>query len=65
MKQKVEFYLINKIKVHIETDNDRFYNGLILECSENHLVIFDRVLNEVFISFSEITLFEKFKELGE
>lgn len=65
MKQKVEFYLVNKINIHVETDSGRFYNGILLECSDKHLVIMDRVLGEMFILFSEIKLFEKFKEAKE
>ena len=62
MKSKVEFYLKEKIKVHIETKSNSFYNGLILECADEHLILIDRYLGRVYIYFFEITKFERFKE---
>jgi len=65
MKQKIDFYLRNKIQIHIETANGRFYNGLILECSNNHLILLDKVLGEIFLMFSEINVLEKNKFTNE
>lgn len=63
--EKIEFYQDNKIKIHIETRDLQFYNGLIIEHSDKHLIILDRYVGQVFIYFQEITSFEKFKEAKE
>lgn len=63
MKKKAEFYLEKKVKVHIETKSGRFYNGLILELHFDHLILIDKVLGEIIINCSEITVFEKYREV--
>ena len=65
LKEKVEFYLTNKISVHIETYSNRFYNGLVLECSNKHLLLLDKVLGKIYITFSEIIILEKNKWMKE
>jgi len=64
LKQKVDFYQKQKTIVHIETFNGRFYNGIILDSSDKHLVLNDRKIGELFLNFSEISLLEKNKWLG-
>jgi len=61
LKAKVEFYFTHKISVHIETSTGRFYNGLITEFSNKSLVLFDRVIGDMFVLFSEIEIFDKDK----
>jgi len=65
IQEKVQFFFEKKITVHLEKHNGQFYNGLILECSDKHLVLLDRVVGEVFIFYSEITKLEPFKERRE
>ena len=64
IREKVDFFFKHKIQVHIVLQNNQFYNGLILEHSDKHLVLFDRVVEKVFIFYSEIDKLENFKERG-
>lgn len=61
--QKVEFFFKHKIKIHIMKEDGQFYNGLILEHFNKHLVLHDRVVGQVFIFYSEIKKIENFKEV--
>lgn len=60
-REKVEFYLNNKTTLFLKKNNGTFYIGLILECSDKHLIFFDRKVGEVFILFSEIEKIEPYK----
>jgi len=58
------FLFENKITCHIDTLDDDFYNGLIIELHETFLVMNDRVLGETPIAFSTIKNIERFRENG-
>lgn len=62
IREKIEFFLTNKITVHLEQENGQFYNGLILECSDKHLIILDRYVGKAFVYYSNITKLEPYKE---
>ena len=64
-KRRVELFFENKINVHIDTFDNRFYNGIILELGSDFLLIFERVLGKTFILFSEIRNIEPYKEREE
>lgn len=59
---KAKFLFENKITTHIDTREDIFYNGLILELHETFIVINDRMLGSSPVSFSEIKNIERFRE---
>lgn len=59
-ENKAQFYFSKKITVHIETYRDKFYNGLIIEISKDLIILNDRVLGEIPISFNEIKVIDKF-----
>jgi hypothetical protein len=61
LKERADFYLNNKTKVHIELHSKRFYNGLIIEVGDNSIILHDRFIGEIPISFSEINVMEKYK----
>lgn len=63
--EKVKFYFNNKTVIHIQKDNGQWFNGLILEHSDKHLILFDKVVKQVFIHFSEIIKIEPYKEKRE
>ena len=68
VKIKAQFYFEKKSTIHLETKDKQFYNGLITQLSDNHLVINDRMLGEVFVVFSEVydlDIFREKKEVGE
>lgn len=62
MIEKVEFFGNNKITVHVKKFNSQFYNGLILEYSDKHLILLDKIVGKTFIFFKEIESIEPFKE---
>ena len=64
---KTTFYFEKQIAIHIETSNDKFYNGLIINISKEMIILNDRVLGEIPIPFSEIKVLERFmsKEVKE
>lgn len=59
------FLFENKLTCHIDTKDDDFYNGLVIELHPTFIVINDRVLGLTPISFSEIKTIEKFREVKE
>lgn len=72
IQEKVEFYKKNETLVHIKLketlalgSGKKFYNGRILTNTNNHLILLDNKVGDVFIYFSEITSIEPFKEVGE
>jgi hypothetical protein len=65
IKRKSELFFEHKINVHIETNDGRFHNGLILEIGSDFLYLHERVVGNTFVLFSEITLIETYKGSGE
>jgi hypothetical protein len=60
---KANFFLENKVTVHVSCNSGQFYNGLIIEIVGNDfLLINDRMLGETPIYFSEIISIERFVE---
>ena len=62
---KAKFYLENKYNVHIETSNNKFYNGFITKVYDESIVLNDRVLGEILIPFIEIESIDKFIDKEE
>ena len=58
-KEQISYFKNNKIKVHIEKNNTRFYNGLILEFTGDMLILNDEVLGAIPIMLIEIKFIEK------
>jgi hypothetical protein len=57
-----KFLFNNKITAHIDTLDNDFYNGLIVELHETFIVIDDRFIGNTPISFSQIKSIERFRE---
>jgi hypothetical protein len=62
MNDVAKFLFEKKISTHIDTLNNDFYNGLIIELNTTFIVIDDRVTGLTPIPFSEIKNIEKFRE---
>lgn len=62
--EKAKFYFEKQVTIHIDTIDNRFFNGIITQISEKHIVVNDRVLGETIIFFSEIKVFERFVGRG-
>lgn len=59
MRELISYFKDNKIAVHIEKGNGRFYNGVILEFEGDMLVLDDRKLGAMPIYLIEINYIEK------
>lgn len=64
---KIEYFFSQKISVHIDCYNGRYYNGEILEFNseKSFIILKDRVLGETPIMFEEISNIERYKEEGK
>jgi hypothetical protein len=61
--QLANFFFEKRITVHIKTEGDSFYNGLIIEIvGEDYILINDRMLGETPVAFSQIKRLERFRE---
>lgn len=60
-RQKIKFFSDKKLKVHIDTTSDKFYNGIIKEVSEEFIILTDRFIGDVPIFLLEIKKIEEFK----
>lgn len=58
-KKQILYFYKNKIPVHIQKKNSRFYNGLILEYQSDLLILEDEKLGSIPIYFIEIEFIEK------
>lgn len=59
MNKIVSYYKDNKISVHVEKHNTRFYNGIIIEFQGDMIILDDKKLGAMPIYFSEIRVIEK------
>jgi len=64
LKQQLLFYKSKDLKVHIKKINGQFYNGFVLEVAGDMLILDDRKLGAMPISFVEIDILEKYMEEG-
>ena len=55
----ISYYKENKICVHIEKNDTRFYNGLIIEFEGDMLILDDEKLGAIPIYLIEIKFIEK------
>ena len=59
MIRQISYFKNNNIAVHVEKNNDRFYNGLILEFEGDMIILDDEKLGAIPIYFIEIKFIEK------
>jgi len=63
---KAKYFVEHKVKVHLSSSNNRFYNGYIIKINEDsYLIIDDKVYGETPIFFSEILGIERFIDKEE
>ena len=60
LKRKIEYFLKNKIIVHISLSNSKFLNGKILEFAGDMLIIDDQFLGATPVYFDEIKFLEPY-----
>ena len=61
IKDVALFLFEKKITTHIDTFDNNFYNGLIIELHETFLVLNDRMLGETPVPFSQIKNIDRFR----
>lgn len=59
LTRQISYFKDNNIVVHIEKNNSRFYNGLILEFQGDMLILDDEKLGAIPIYLIEIKFIEK------
>ena len=64
-KRRLELFFKNKIQIHIDTTDGRYYNGLILEIGSDFILLHERVVGNTFVLFSQIETLEPYKGRGE
>lgn len=60
LKKQVQLFVERKIAVHIELNNDRFYNGIIGEINSDFFMLDDFKLGEMPIFYLQIKSIETF-----
>lgn len=66
MKNKMDFFMNERVKVHISLYNGGFYNGEIIKAvREDVYWIEDRITGEVFIFVEDIRDVDKYTEKKE
>lgn len=60
--KKSNFYKKNQNKIHIKLANGRFYNGIVLDVGEDFIILNEKELDEIFVSFKEIMRIDPFTE---
>ena len=60
-----KFLFNNKIAAHIDTKDEAYFNGMIIEIHETFLVLADRYWGMTPIGFSDIQTIEKFRSKEE
>ena len=62
IKEKIEFFLENKVKVHIELLDSTFLNGTFIKQSRDTVWLINEVkLGEVFVFIKDISVLEQFR----
>ena len=61
----LDFYRRQEKKVHVEMNNGRFYNGIVIEILDDAFILEDSSLGQMPISFSQIKILEAYKEKKE
>jgi len=66
MKEKIDFFRHNEIKVHVELVDRTFLNGIIVkEIDKNVYWIIEDKLGGIYLFLKDIYDIDKFKEIGE
>jgi len=65
IKEKIDFFMEEKIKVHVELKDKTFLNGIIIKkLRDNVYWLEERMLGEVFLFVKDIYDIDKFNENG-
>ena len=66
MKERIQFFLENKVKVHIELLDGTFLNGFFIKQSREDVWLLNEIkLREVFVFIKDISVLEQFREKGD
>jgi len=63
-KERADFYKDNSTEVHVKT-NQAFYNGKILDVTNNKIILDDRFFGLIPLFFTEIISIEPYMQKGE
>ncbi len=66
IREKVEFYMDNEVKVHVDLTDGTFLNGLIIKkLKDNVYWLEERKLGQVFLFLKDIDKINEFREVRE
>ena len=66
MNERIQFFLENKVKVHIELLDGTFLNGFFIKQSREDVWLLNEIkLREVFVFIKDISVLEQFREKGD
>jgi len=57
-KEKIQYFLDNKIELHINLTDGTFYNAFVIRISEKYFEVNDRKLGIVPVFWDELSAFE-------
>ena len=64
IKEKIEFFMEEKVKVHVELKDRTFLNGIIIQKLRKDVYwIEERKLGEIFLFLKDIYDIDKFREV--
>ncbi|MBP92509.1 MAG: hypothetical protein CMC55_00140 [Flavobacteriaceae bacterium] len=65
IREKVDFFMKSKVKVHIDLDDGTFLNGHILKKSRDNIYwLNERKLGNIFLFVKDIKNIREYKERG-
>ena len=63
-KERIKFFLENKVKIHLELSDKTFFNGILLKQLKEKVWILDEIkIGETFIFLDDIEVIEQFREV--
>jgi len=60
LNEKMQYFLENKIKVHVDLKDGLFLNGYLISHKKNTWILMEDKLNEVILFVSEIKKLQQF-----
>ena len=65
IKEKLDFFLSEKVKIHVERKDRQFWNGILVECkNENVFMMKENKLGIVHLFVKDIFEVDEYREAG-
>lgn len=60
LRKQADYYFLKKLKIHVKTTHDRFYNGFIKEVAFDFFLFEDQIIGEMPVFFLEVIKIEPY-----